>query len=51
MHRKEEGARQKHSTRHILITTQNYRSTSQVYSTFPFMVHLSPDFVLPISLH
>ena len=40
-----------HSTIPILSTTQNYRFTSQVYSTFPFMVHLSPDFVLPISLH
>ena len=51
MQRKEEWARRKHSTRHILSTTQNYRFTSQVYSTFPFMVHLSPDFVLPLSLH
>ena len=51
MQRKEERARRKHSTRHILSTTQNYRFTSQVYSTFPFLVHLSPDFVLPISLH
>ena len=37
-------ARLQHSTRHILSTTQNYRFTSQVYSTFPFLVHLSPDF-------
>ena len=51
MQRKEEGARRKHSTRHILSTTEKYRFTSQVYSTFPFMVHLSLDFVLPISLH
>ena len=51
MRRKEEGARRKRITRHILKTTQNYRFTSQVYSTFPFLVHLSPDFVLPISLH
>ena len=50
MQRKEEGARRKHSTRHILSTTQNYQSTSQVYSSFPFLVHLSPDFVLLISL-
>ena len=46
-----EEARLQHSTIPILSTTQNYRFTSQVYSTFPFMVHLSPDFVLPISLH
>ena len=51
MQRKEEGARRKQSTRHILSSTQNYRFTAQVYCTFPFMVHLSPDFVLPISLH
>ena len=47
----EQEARLQHSTIPILRTTQNYRFTSQVYSTFPFMVHLSPDFVLPISLH
>ena len=44
-------ARLQHSTIPILSTTQNYRFTSQVYSTFPFMVHFSPDFVLPLSLH
>ena len=44
-------ARLQHSTIPILSTTQNYLFTSQVYSTFPFMVHLSPDFVLLISLH
>ena len=36
MQRKEEGARRKHSTRHILSTTQNYRFTSQLYYAFPF---------------
>ena len=36
MQRKEEGARRKHSTIFILSTIQNYRFTSQVYSTFPF---------------
>ena len=36
MQRKKEGARQKHNTRHILSTTQNYRFTSQVYSPFFF---------------
>ena len=41
-----------HSTIPILSTTQNYRFTPQVYSTFPFfLVHLSPDFALPITLH
>ena len=44
-------ARLQHSTIPILSTTQNYRFTSQVYSTFPFLIHLSPDFVLLISLH
>ena len=46
-----EEARLQHSSIPILNTTQNYRFTSQVYSTFPRLVHLSPDFVLPISLN
>ena len=39
---KEEGATQRHSTRYILSTTQNYRFTSQVYSFLTFMYTCFP---------
>ena len=45
-------ARFQHSTIPILSTTQNYPFTSQVYSTFPFMVHSSlPPRPLFLPLH